>query len=124
MSFNLQGRTIQEQLRIDEAYYNIFSHHPNYYDLPVFDPDIYDTHITIILPLGQTNFTDEDLIRIAVELNNLGMPICGFNFHQHFLCFETIEGYYEMSDIENVLNNYTHQHQLPSLEVVALRRPD
>lgn len=123
MSFNLLGKTWQEHDRVREAYFNVFHQYPHYYDLPVFDPDIYDTHITIILPLGESNFTDEDMIRIAVALRNLDIPMCGFNFHQHFLCFESIDGYYDMDELINTIKNYTTNNNLPEIQVSALKRP-
>ena len=122
MSFNLLGRRIQEQLRIDEAYYNIFGRHPNYYDLPVFDPDIYDTHVSIALPFGQSNFTDEDIIHIAINLRNLDMPICGFSFYNNFLTFETTDGYFDLEEVQQTIDRYTREHSLPEIRVTSLTR--
>ena len=110
-------------MRIANAYYNIFGRYPTY-DLHSNYDDVYmDTHVTICLPVGQTEFTDEDMIRIALQLQGLSIPLEKFYFYQHFMCFDTLEDYFDIDVVKEIIERVTKNNNLLGIRIYTLSLP-
>lgn len=116
MSFRLRGRSVVEQIEIDNAYREVHGCYPEYGRYIPPDFTIYDVLVKITLPSNDPNWQTKYIINIGDMLQDeeaITDLIFSMKDKPEAICFAAAEGYYDHHGIVNKINKFTTAHNLP-----------